>query len=137
MKLEHIAGDPALIHAAGLIAAFAERINGHFEGMQPRPAATIRHAGGSLLLDITAPWEGGGTMSRSISKLDWEEADILGEQLRVALSRSMERTIARRHELALAWAGAAARSMSAPATASGREDDGSAPANWQRVEDAA
>lgn len=137
MKLEHIAGDPALIHAAGLIAAFAERINGHFEGMQPRPAATIRHAAGGLVLDITAPWESGGTMSRSISKLDWEEADLLGKLLRVALGRSLERAIARRHELARAWAGAAARSMSAPATTSRREDDGSAPANWQRVEDAA
>ncbi|WP_337882275.1 hypothetical protein [Chromobacterium haemolyticum] len=137
MKLEHIAGDPALIQAAGLIAAFAERINGHFEGMEPRPFATIRHAAGGLLLDTTAPWEGGGTMSRSISKLDWEEADILGELLRVALSRSMERTIARRHELAQSWAEAAARSMSAPAAASRREDDGSAPANWQRAEDAA
>lgn len=137
MKLEHIAGDPALIQAAGLIAAFADRINGHFEGMQPRPAVAIRHAAGGLVLDITAPWEGAGTMTRSINKLDWEEADLLGALLREALSRSMERTIARRHELALAWAGAAARSMSEPATASRREDDGSAPANWQRAEDAA
>lgn len=137
MKLEHIAGDPALIQAAGLIAAFAERINGHFEGMQPRPAATIRHAAGGLVLDITAPWESGGTMSRSISKLDWEEADLLGKLLRVALGRSMERAIARRHELARAWAEAAARSKAAPATTSRREDDGSAPANWQQAEDAA